>query len=187
MLVVLDDEIHAGHRVAKRHTSSTGAFASPDTGPLGRLVEGVPMFFAPPHRLPALPRPARISARVPVLVTTLGDDGALLDAIGDECSGLVVAAFGVGHVPERWVDRLGALAAKRPVVLASRIGAGAVHTRTYGAIGSETDLRRRGLLTSGFLNAYQARLLLLVLLGNGTADVPAAFARWIAGASGAVA
>ncbi len=189
-LVVLDDEIHAARRVAKRHTSSTGAFASPDTGPLGRVVEGTPTFFAPPHRLPVLDRPERITARVPVLVTTLGDDGALLDAVTaveDACAGLVVAAFGVGHVPEGWVERLGGLAARMPVVLASRIGAGAVHTRTYGAVGSETDLRRRGLLTSGFLNAYRARLLLLVLLSNGTADVPGAFARWVAESADPVA
>ena len=186
VLVVLDDEIHAARHVAKRHTSSTGAFASPDTGPLGRLVEGTPLFFAPPYRLPALARPERITVRVPLLVTTLGDDGALLDAVDDTCAGLVIAAFGVGHVPERWVERLGMLATRMPVVLASRIGAGSVHTRTYGAIGSETDLRRRGLLTSAYLNAYQARLLLVVLLSNGTADVPGAFARRTAESGGPV-
>ncbi|HEY8301201.1 MAG TPA: asparaginase [Jatrophihabitans sp.] len=185
VLVVLDDEIHAARSVAKRHTSGTGAFGSPNTGPVGRLVEGEAIFFGPAHALPALARPAHLTARVPVLVTTLGDDGALLDADA-RWDGVVVAAFGVGHVPERWVERLGALAARKPVVLASRIGAGPVHTHTYGAVGSETDLRRRGLLTSGYLNAYQARLLLLVLLSNGTADVRAAFTRRVAEFGGPV-
>jgi L-asparaginase len=178
-LVVLNDEIHAARHVAKRHTSSPAAFQSPNTGPLGRLVEGEPVLLSAPHRLPALARPDRIDARVPLLVATLGDDGALLDSIGDGCAGLVVAAFGVGHVPERWVDRLEALAARIPVVLASRIGAGPVHTRTYGAVGAETDLIRRGLLTSGWLTGYQARLLLAVLLSNGTTDVRAEFGRRI--------
>jgi L-asparaginase len=178
-LVVMNDEIHAAGHVAKRHTSSTAAFESPDTGPIGRLVEGAPMFRYDIAPRPALARPRAIDARVPLVVATLGDDGTLLDGVGTDCAGLVVAGFGVGHVPESWVERLGALAARMPVVLASRIGAGPVLTHTYGAPGSETDLRNRGLVTCGNLNAYQARLLLLVLLSNGTDDVRATFRSWI--------
>jgi L-asparaginase len=178
-LVVLDDEIHAARHVAKRHTSSTGAFESPNTGPMGRLVEGEPRFLYDVARRSALARPRSIDARVPLVVATLGDDGALLDAIDNDCSGLVVAAFGVGHVPERYVDRLESIARRVPVVLASRIGAGPVLMNTYGAVGSETDLRKRGLITSGYLTAYQARLLLLVLLSNGTSDVRAAFEEFV--------
>ncbi len=40
----------------------------------------------------------------------LGDDGTVLDAIADRADGLVVAAFGVGHVPSRVVERLGEVA-----------------------------------------------------------------------------
>jgi L-asparaginase len=130
-------------------------------------------------RRPALTRPERIDVRVPLVVATVGDDGALLDSIGSGCAGLVVAGFGVGHVPESWAERLGALAQRIPVVLASRIGAGPVLTHTYGAPGSETDLRNRGVITCGNLNAYQARLLLLVLLSNGETDVRSAFAQWL--------
>jgi L-asparaginase len=180
-LVVMNDEIHAARHVAKRHTSSTAAFESPDTGPIGRLVEGASVFRYDVARRPELGRPRAIDARVPLVVATLGDDGTLLDGIGTECAGLVVAGFGVGHVPESWVERLGALAARMPVVLASRIGVGPVLTHTYGAPGSETDLRNRGLVTCGNLNAYQARLLLLVLLSNGTDDVRAAFSDWLEG------
>lgn len=178
-LAVLNDEIHAARFVAKRHTSSPAAFESPDTGPIGRVVEGVPVFRYDVPRRPALTRPSRIDVHVPLLVATVGDDGALLDGIGAGCAGLVVAGFGVGHVPEAWVERLGALAQRMPVVLASRIGAGPVLTRTYGAPGSETDLRNRGLLTCGHLTAYQARLLLLLLLSNGEPDVRGAFERWV--------
>ena len=176
-LVVMNDEIHSARHVAKTHTSSPAAFRSPNTGPVGRLVEGEPVFLVAAERVPPLERPARIEARVPLVLTALGDDGALLECIDERCAGLVVAAFGVGHVPESWVERLTTLAARMPVVLASRIGTGPVHTRTYGAPGSETDLRRRGLLTSGWLTACQARLVLLVLLGNGTSEVRAQFER----------
>lgn len=178
-LAVLNDEIHAARFVAKRHTASPAAFQSPDTGPVGRIVEGVPVFRYDLPRRPALPRPDRIDVRVPLLVTTVGDDGVLLDAIGAGAGGLVIAGFGVGHVPEAWVERIGALAQRMPVVLASRIGAGPVLTRTYGAPGSETDLRNRGVITCGQLNAYQARLLLLVLLTNGEPDLRGAFERWV--------
>src|SRR4051794_17856510 len=40
-LVVLADEIHAARRVRKAHSVSTAAFASPDSGPVGHVVEGV--------------------------------------------------------------------------------------------------------------------------------------------------
>ena len=174
-LVVMNDEIHAARFVAKRHTSSTAAFVSPDLGAVGRLVEGRAVFTAGvPQRAP-LPAPARIAVTVPVLVSVFDDDGHLLDRVDDGCDGLVVAGFGGGHVPDRLAERLGELAARMPVVLASRTGAGPVLTNTYGYAGSETDLIARGLVPAGRLDAVKARILLAVLLADG-ADVRAGFA-----------
>ena len=42
-LVVFNDEIHAASRVRKTHSTSTGTFASPNGGPLGYVIEGVPV------------------------------------------------------------------------------------------------------------------------------------------------
>src|SRR5499427_2377744 len=167
-LVVLADQIHAARWVQKTHTASPAAFASPGHGPLGEVVEGrVSLPVALRHRSPALhPDPAR-RVRVGVATVVLGDDGSVAEAAGECADGLVIAALGVGHVPAGMAPVLGRLADRIPVVLASRIGAGPVHDRTYGYPGSERDLLSRGLISAGALAPVKARVLLHLLLASG--------------------
>lgn len=165
-VVTMNDEIHAARLVRKTHTVSPAAFASPGSGPLGRVTEGRVLLRArpAPRPFPALtPAPGR-RVRVALHTVTLGDDGATLEAVGAHCDGLVVAALGAGHVPQPMVAPLARLAARIPVVLASRIGTGPVLADTYGFPGSEKDLRTRGLIAAGDLDPYKARLLLHLLL-----------------------
>lgn len=164
-LVVMADEIHSARHVRKTHTTSTAAFASPDTGPIGHLVEGRPRLLGRPAPRTVLPRPDAPGPRtVPVVTAALGDDLALLQPYRTGLDGLVVAGFGVGHVPETAVDLLASYAARIPVVLATRTGAGAVHHASYGFAGSEQDLQQRGLINAGFLDPFKARILLIRLL-----------------------
>ncbi|MEU1199187.1 asparaginase [Streptomyces sp. NPDC005813] len=167
-LVVLADEIHAARHVRKTHTTSVATFASPGAGPLGSVVEGRPRVLLRPPA-PLVDRPLRLlrAARVALLTVSLGDRGELLAAIDDRFDGLVVAAFGAGHLPEWFVEPLERLAARMPVVLASRTGAGPMLSRTYNGPGSEHDLLGRGLLSAGSLDAPKARLLLQALLSDG--------------------
>jgi L-asparaginase len=167
-LVVLGDQIHAARWVGKTHTASPAAFASPGHGPLGEVVEGrVRLPAALRHRSPVLdPDPAR-RVRVGIATVALGDDGSLVEALGERVDGLVIAAMGVGHVPAGMAPVLGRLADRIPVVLASRIGAGPVHDHTYGYPGAERDLLSRGLISADGLDAVKARILLHLLIGSG--------------------
>jgi L-asparaginase len=168
-LVVLADEIHAAAQVRKTHSTSPGTFASPNGGPLGHLVEGTPVIINRPatrHVIPAPPAGATLP-RVGLYTATLGDDGALLADATARLDALIVAGFGVGHVPDTWLDVLTELAARIPVVLTSRTGAGPVLTATYGFPGSERDLISRGLIPAGLLDPYKARILVHLTLTAG--------------------
>ncbi|WBB70284.1 asparaginase [Micromonospora sp. WMMD812] len=170
VLVVANDEVHAARWVRKTHSTSTATFASPNAGPVGQVIEGEVRVLARPERRDPLPPvdPDRLDAvRVALYPVTLDDDGLLLAGVADSHHGLVVAGFGVGHVPAALAPLLGDLAGRMPVLLTSRAGAGSVLRQTYGAVGSETDLQRRGLLNGGLLDPYKGRVLLRLLLAAG--------------------
>jgi L-asparaginase len=169
-LVVFNDEIHAARFVRKTHTSSPATFRSVTVGALGWIVEGRPRIA---FRLPAL---AGVPEEVPeggvpavaLLTSVLGDDARLVGhvaAVG--YAGLVLEAFGGGHVPAQVVPALEELASRMPVILASRTGGGEMLRHTYGFPGSELDLLSRGLIAAGFLDGRKARILLSVLLAAG--------------------
>lgn len=167
-LVVFNDEIHAARFVQKTHTSNPATFCSALTGPIGWITEGRVRIAAQPSRRPRLP--VREDARppsVPVLTLALGDDTGLVEHVSNaEYDGVVLEAYGGGHVPERFVAAVEQTATRIPVVLASRTGSGEMLRRTYGFPGSERDLLSRGLFSAGALDGLKARLLLAVLLAR---------------------
>jgi L-asparaginase len=169
VLVVLNDEIHSAADVRKMHTSSIAAFASPLVGPVGYLAEGrVRMLRKPAGRVTIdVPKDAD-DARVALVTVGFDDDDALVGAVAElGYDGLVLAAFGGGHVPSWMVPTIERVAGQLPTVLASRTGAGELLRHSYGYAGSETDLLARGLISAVGLSATKARILLRLFLGAG--------------------
>jgi L-asparaginase len=75
-LVVFADEIHAGRRVRKTHSMNVDTFKSPNGGPIGYVVEGVPIVHNRlPHRLTLPPPGAATLPRVAIVPIALGDQG----------------------------------------------------------------------------------------------------------------
>lgn len=97
------------------------------------------------------------------------DDGAVLRALcqSGEVNGFVVRGTGGGPVPPAVAQELERTAQEVPVILASRALSGEVLSRTYGFVGAEIDLVRRGLTRSGWLDGLKARVLLNPLLRRG--------------------
>jgi L-asparaginase len=170
--------VHAARFVRKTHTTSPATFVSGVFGPLGMVVEGKPRLLRITERVPNLPVGGKLAkrkegaghrkgignSRVAVIPMGLGDDGELLRRAAGGFAGLVIAAMGVGHVPDAVLPSLFDQVKSVPVVLASRTGSGPVLRWTYGFPGSERDLRDHGLIGAGFLDPYKARVLLQLLV-----------------------
>ncbi|KAB8189135.1 asparaginase [Nonomuraea phyllanthi] len=169
VLVTMNDEIHAARFVRKAHASRPSAFTSASAGALGWTAEDrVRIPLRPVGRVFVdLPDVEELAA-VALASVALGDDGRLLRLLPDlGYQGVVVAGFGVGHVPARMIEDLTAVAYQVPVVLASRTGAGETFSDTYGFPGSERDLLARGVIPAGALAPPQARVLLSLALSAG--------------------
>ena len=164
--VVFNDEIHPARFVQKTHATNPATFRSSPTGPVGWISEGRVRIAARPAAYPRLQVPAGAAAASVALVKlALGDDPGMIGYLAQAgYDGLVVEAYGGGHVPERFVAPLAELAVRIPVVLASRTGSGEMLRRTYGFAGGEMDLLGRGLVSAGALDGLKARVLLTLLL-----------------------
>ncbi|MGA3252503.1 MAG: asparaginase, partial [Paraburkholderia sp.] len=132
--VVMNDTIHEARWVRKANSMSVETFESPVMGPAGMVLEGVPQYFRPPSRRYSqrFGKPD-LAVRVALVETCLGETGAMLDAVAQAgYQGIVIAAYGAGHVSDDEAQCLERLAPRLPIVVASRTGSGSTAARTYG-------------------------------------------------------
>ncbi|MCK0069758.1 asparaginase [Kordiimonas sp. 5E331] len=172
--LLMNTEIHDPALVAKEHTAEVSAFVSRGFGPVARIIEGevrtlraiepiADIEFCEPESV------ALVSAALdlePVFIEKAPDLGF---------KGMVIEAFGAGHLPEAWADAAAELASEMPVVLSTRITEGPVLENSYGYKGAEIDLLNRGLLPSGYLKGRKARILLSLLLAENAGTAKARF------------
>ena len=168
-VVAFAGELHAARAVRKVASLSPAAFGSPGRGPLGTVAEGrVRLVGTPLRQLVALPLPAALDARVPIVATYLGDDGAgLRAALRDGADAIVFVALGAGHVAPPVLAALREAAAAVAVALTVRPAHGVLAHETYGFEGAEGDLRESGALPAAALSPQAARMVLLAGLGGG--------------------
>lgn len=180
VLVVLNDEIHAARDVIKTHTSSVAAFQSWRTGPVGFVHEGEPRFNGPAVRPTPLRGDFGNVPPVALVAAALGDNMPYLSTLPYlGYRGVVLEAFGGGHIRSEGTAIVSELAQRLPVILTSRTGAGSVLTRTYAFPGSEVDLLHAGLIAAGSLHPLKSRVLLSLLIASG-ADLAAIRAEFLA-------
>jgi L-asparaginase len=175
-LLAFGDELHLARWVTKAHTSKPAAFASPESGPVGLVVEGRPQMVAAPAGSDHLGLPDTLGdTRVDLVWIYAGAGGDLIEDAARRSAGIVVAGTGGGHTPPAVAEAIGdVVASGTPVVIATRCAAGPMLHGTYGGPGGEGHLRALGAVRAGRLPALKARLRLQVALALGL-DVAAAF------------
>jgi len=166
-VVVFAGEIHAAAQVAKVDSTGPAAFASPASGPLGRVIDGRLWLAARPRRRAALDV-QQLTARVPIVTAALAEDGAMVEAaLALGADGLVASVLGAGHAPPAMAAALADAAQRIPVVLVCRPLRGAMLYGSHAFEGSERDLRATAAIPAPFLTAPAARMKLLAALGAG--------------------
>jgi len=156
--------------VTKTHATALDTFRSLNTGRLGRVEDGaVILDRARGPRRPVVPV-ERLAEPIHVIIATVGMDSAILDAaVALAPAGIVVAAPGSGNTsPGLLAAGERAMAAGIPVVLTTRVAAGAA-TTGYAFPGGGATWVRAGAMVAGTLGAPKARIALAAGLGAGLA------------------
>ncbi|MBI5280550.1 MAG: asparaginase [Candidatus Solibacter usitatus] len=166
VFVVMNQVIHAASEATKTDAQQLETFQSPVFGPLGHVdVDKVIIG----RRL--LDRDVidceRFEERVDLIQMYAGADSRFIDFSRESgARGIVLEATGRGNVPPA---AIGGIQRARdhglPVVITSRCLHGRV-LDTYAYEGSGHDLRTRGVLFAGTLNAAKTRIKLMLALGK---------------------
>jgi L-asparaginase len=167
VVVAMDDAIHGARDVTKRNTLRVDAFASPISGPIGRIDgDGRVVVTARPARGTRLRGTyahvdLRALQRVDVVASYQGADGALIDAaVAAGARGIVSAGTGAGYPTPLEVEALErASAAGVLVCQASRTGSGRVPPTP--------SMAKRGWIPADDLVPWKARVLLRLALAAG--------------------
>lgn len=165
-LVVMNGQIHAARDVTKTHSTDVATFKSPSFGHLGVVHENSVLLRRKPLKREFI-RTEQFAPKVELYKSVIGGDGLVIDLLLDHgIDGLVVEAFGGGHVTPEVFERLNrAISQGVPVVVTTRCHSGELLINTYDYAGSESDLRGIGAYFINCLTGPKARISLSLALG----------------------
>jgi L-asparaginase len=161
VLVVMNDQIHAGRDVEKMNTTNVDTFASPTRGPQGLVHSGKIDWFEPsnkPHTTKTEFTVAKVDKlpRVDILYAHANMPTDLIEAsVRDGAKGLVIAGVGDGNMTKEAVQALEKAAKEKNVVVvrSTRLPTGVVLRN------NEVDDDKNGFVASGELNPAKSRVL----------------------------
>lgn len=166
VIVAFGGDLFDARTVTKVHTTALEAFGG-YPGPIGRIdtLEGSPVlrYFARPEIRRPLDPPGAY-AHVEIITAYAGWQGEGLTEALARSDGVVIAAMGVGNLPPDLVPLIAA--SDKPVVIATRADIGPI-LPVYGYEGGGKTLEAAGAIPASYLNAFKARLKLIVLLSLG--------------------
>lgn len=169
VLIVFNSEIIPARDAIKAHKSLVSSFQGVEFGHIGAVNNDRVIW----SRRPLIQDHYNLGEsfaekRVDIIPAYLGqDDVQIKDAITNGAAGIIIEGIGGGHLPEAMLPGIEeAIAKDIPVVLTSRVRLGRLFTDTYGFKGSETYLRKMGVILGEDLTPAKLRLKLLVLLSN---------------------
>lgn len=155
VLVCLDGVLHAADRVVKVDAGSLDAFTSAPLGPVGAVVDGVPVFRHDPPRRPAA---TALEPDVGFVSCVPGLDAADAEHHLHGRRGAVVEGYGDLNLPAAlWGPVHRATGAGTLVVVASR---------AFTATSRSEGLDLLGAVGAGGLTAPKARLAVMAALGS---------------------
>ncbi len=169
VLVVLNDEVHAGRNVIKTNTTSLQTFESANRGPVGLVNTGKIAWFERMDKRHTTRSEFSVKdrkdlPRVDIIYAHSNMSVDLIQAAIDRgAKGLVIAGVGDGNMSQAALDSL-AQAVKRGVVVvrSSRVESGLVLRN------NEVDDDKLGFVASAELNPPKSRVLLQLALTKTT-------------------
>lgn len=166
VIVAFGGDIFDARTVTKVHTTALEAFGG-YPGPIGRIdaLEGAPVlrYFARPEVRRPVDPPGALAA-VEIVTAYAGWRGEGLAEALERADGVVIAAMGVGNLPPQLVPIIAQT--QKPVVISTRADIGPI-LPAYGYAGGGRTLEAAGATPASFLNAFKARMKLIVLLSMG--------------------
>ncbi|MEG1642428.1 MAG: asparaginase domain-containing protein [Synergistaceae bacterium] len=170
VLVCTSAELHEASDVAMFDPiSPENAFYSPRKTCIGKIINDEVIYFREAKRPNFLVRRPEKLLNVELLWASMGGGDTIISVAHNsrKIDGFVLVGFGTGNVPPTWVPNiLNIIRASIPVAIVSRCPCGNLQENNDYE-GGYQRLIEMGVISGGTLNAYQARIKMILGLSVG--------------------